>query len=199
MLSVFWTRAEARALIGVLSAVAGLFAATHVLAAASPPLTRDVDCLAAAVYYEARGESAAGQAAVAQVVLNRARKAGFPKSVCGVIYQGAHGHGCQFSFVCSGAMARPREVAAWSRARIVAARALDGYVMTEVGEATCFHAARLGSGPDGHMSRVARVGAHVFLVNARRGGERSGAPAPERPAPASSPTDVSNPAVLASS
>ncbi len=130
---------------------------------------RALDCLAAAVYYEARGESPAGQAAVAQVVLNRARKAGFPKSVCGVIYQGAGGPGCQFSFVCGGAMARPREPSAWARARGVAARALSGYVMSAVGEATSFHAARLGSGPDRHMTRVAQVGGHVFLVNAPAG------------------------------
>jgi spore germination cell wall hydrolase CwlJ-like protein len=142
-------------------------------------LTHDVDCLAAAVYYEARGESAAGQAAVAQVVLNRARKAGFPKSVCGVIYQGAQGPGCQFSFVCGGAMVRPREPTAWARARNVAARALSGYVMSAIGEATSFHAAWLGSRPDRHMARVTQVGAHVFLVNAT--------PIPARPASPPSP------------
>ena len=141
-------------------------------------LTRDVDCLAAAVYYEARGESAAGQAAVAQVVLNRSRKAGFPKSVCGVVYQGAQDRVCQFSFVCGGAMVRRREPAAWARARSVALRALSGYVMSAVGEATSFHATRLGFGPDGHMSRVARVGAHVFLVNATSLSERPNSPPP---------------------
>jgi len=166
---VFGTRAQARASLGVLLAVAGLLGTSRVFADEPQPFTRDVDCLAAAVYYEARGESAAGQAAVAQVVLNRVRKVGFPKSVCGVIYQGAHGRGCQFSFVCSGAMTRPREPVAWARARAVAARALDGYVMSEVGEATCFHAARLGSAPDGRMARVARVGGHVFLAATRRG------------------------------
>ncbi len=176
MLSVNWTRAQARASLGVVLPILGLFAVSHASAAVQQPLTRDVDCLAAAVYYEARGESAAGQAAVAQVVLNRARKAGFPKSVCGVIYQSAHGHGCQFSFVCSGVMDHPRDATAWNSSRRVAARALGGYVMKEVGAAISFHAARLGTRPDAHMSRIARVGAHVFLVDAPREERPSSAP-----------------------
>lgn len=104
-----------------------------------PARARAIDCLTAAVYYEARGETPAGQAAVAQVVLNRTHRAGYPKGVCGVVYQRAPG-GCQFSFVCNGAMHRAREHAAWTRSRHVAALALAGHVMTAVGRATCFHA-----------------------------------------------------------
>jgi len=192
LLSGLQARAKAWAPIGFLLALGAVGSAAPVSAAAAPMLTRDVDCLAAAVYYEARGESAAGQAAVAQVVLNRARKAGFPKSICGVIYQGAKGPGCQFSFVCGGAMLRPREPTAWARARDVAARALSGYVMSAIGEATSFHAARLGFGPDRHMSRVARVGAHVFLVNATSLPARPSSP----PSPAA---DHAAPTVLAAS
>jgi spore germination cell wall hydrolase CwlJ-like protein len=114
--------------------------------------SRELDCLATAVYYEARGETAAGQAAVAQVVLNRARHPAYPKSVCAVVFQGATGHGCQFSFACNGAMKHSRDPGAWIKAREVAARALGGYVMTAVGKATAFHAARsqvtcVGRGP----------------------------------------------------
>jgi spore germination cell wall hydrolase CwlJ-like protein len=181
--SALQARAKAWAPFGFLLAIAGLGSPTPAPAAAAstPALTRDVDCLAAAVYYEARGEPADGQAAVAQVVLNRSRRIGFPKSVCGVIYQGARTRQCQFSFVCGGAMARPREPAAWAHARDVAVRALSGYVMSAVGAATSFHAARLGFAPDRHMARVAQVGAHVFLVSAtslraRPGGPPSPAP-----------------------
>ena len=71
----------------------------------------------------------------------------------------------------------PATIMLWEEcARKVAARALNGYVMTEVGAATSFHAARLGSGPDAHMSRIARVGAHVFLVDAPRDERPSSAP-----------------------
>jgi len=105
-----------------------------------PAQAKAVDCLTAAVYYEARGEQSAGQAAVAQVVLNRTRRAGYPKSVCGVVYERAGRRDCQFSFVCNGAMRRTRERTAWVRSRQVAVRALAGHVMKAVGRATCFHA-----------------------------------------------------------
>ena len=121
-----------------------------------------VDCLTDAVYYEARGESASGQAAVAQVVLNRVRRAGFPKSVCGVVFQGVADQSCQFSFACDGAMRLAREPAAWRRAHAVAQRALDGSVMQEVGDATNFHVARLGQIWGSGLVKVAQVGAHVF-------------------------------------
>ena len=159
-------RAKAWAPIGLLLAMGAAGAPAPASAASASILTVDVDCLAAAVYYEARGEPPEGQAAVAQVVLNRSHEVGFPKTVCGVIYQGAHTRGCQFSFVCSGAMGRPREPTAWAHARDVAVRALSGYVMSAVGAATAFHLASLGSRPDRRMARVAQIGAHVFLANA---------------------------------
>jgi spore germination cell wall hydrolase CwlJ-like protein len=135
----------------------------------APPVAAEVargqgalDCLTDAVYYEARGESDRGQAAVAQVVLNRVRRGGFPKSVCGVVFQGAAAHSCQFSFACDGAMRNGREQAAWRRSRVVAQRALDGFVMQEVGDATNFHVARLGQIWGSGLVKVAQVGAHVF-------------------------------------
>jgi spore germination cell wall hydrolase CwlJ-like protein len=124
---------------------------------------RDLDCLADAVYYEARGETPAGQAAVAQVVLNRVRHPAFPKSVCAVVFQGAHdGSGCQFSFACDGSMNRGREPTAWRRAREVAAHALAGFVMPSVGNATHFHVAGIDPGWGPRLLRVAQIGLHVF-------------------------------------
>jgi hypothetical protein len=126
--------------------------------------SRDLDCLTAAVYYEARGESASGQAAVAQVVLNRVRHPAFPKSVCAVVYQGAASHSCQFSFACNGAMRGRKEAGAWDRARDVAARALSGYVMDAVGRATHFRVVSLGQSWGGGMIRVAQIGQHNFYA-----------------------------------
>lgn len=135
--------------------------------------SRDLDCLTAAVYYEARGETPSGQAAVAQVVLNRVRHPAFPKSVCGVVFQGAYTGGtCQFSFACDGSMRKRREAAAWARAERVAARALNGFVMAEVGNATHFHTINVAPVWGPRMLRVAQVGLHVFY----RFGGRSGAP-----------------------
>jgi len=135
--------------------------------------SRELECLSEAVYYEARGETPSGQAAVAQVVLNRVRHPSFPKSICGVVFQGAYAHsGCQFSFACDGSMRRSREPGAWRRAQKVAARALSGAVMTEVGAATHFHTTGVAPGWGPRLLRVAQVGMHVFY----RFGGRSGAP-----------------------
>ncbi|WP_165190557.1 cell wall hydrolase [Caulobacter soli] len=135
--------------------------------------SRELECLSEAVYYEARGETPSGQAAVAQVVLNRVRHPSFPKSICGVVFQGAYTHtGCQFSFACDGSMRKTRETGAWNRAQKVAARALSGAVMTEVGAATHFHTTGVAPGWGPRLLRVAQVGMHVFY----RFGGRSGAP-----------------------
>lgn len=132
--------------------------------------SRDLDCLTTAVYYEARGEGQAGMQAVAQVILNRARHPAFPRSVCGVVYQGAGRRtGCQFSFVCDGSMRGRRESAAWNRARQVAGRALGGFVYAPVGNATHFHTTAVNPRWSGSLVRVAQVGRHVFY---RFGGRR---------------------------
>ncbi len=123
---------------------------------------RELDCLTQAVYFEARGETPRGQAAVAQVVLNRVRHPAYPKTVCGVVYQGARSAGCQFSFACDGSTRRGREADAWTRARKIAARALAGGAPSYVGTATHFHAVRVSPAWGSSMLRVTQVGLHVF-------------------------------------
>lgn len=122
----------------------------------------DLECLTEAVYFEARGESARGQAAVAQVVMNRVKHPAFPKSVCAVVFQGAGRAGCQFSFACDGSMRRQREPIAWNRARDIATRALAGALRGEIGAATHFHTTAVSPAWAPQMLRVANVGAHVF-------------------------------------
>ena len=96
-------------------------------------------CLAAAAIYEA-GDDAPGEKAVAQVILNRLRHPAFPKTVCGVVFQGAERTtGCQFTFTCDGALARPLQPDAWRRATEIAAAALAGKVDATVGTATHYH------------------------------------------------------------
>ncbi|HEY3696953.1 cell wall hydrolase [Phenylobacterium sp.] len=132
------------------------------LRAARPARAGELDCLTQAVYYEARGEPASGQAAVAQVVMNRVRHPAFPKTVCEVVYQGAKTHGCQFSFACDGWTETPHELGAWRRAREIAARALVGVVAPQVAGATHFHTAGVAPGWGPNLLRVAQVGLHVF-------------------------------------
>lgn len=120
-------------------------------------------CLTQAVYYEARGERLEGQEAVAQVVLNRVRDRKFPKTVCGVVFQGAaRGHGCQFSFACDGSMERDVAGDAWRRAEAVASRALGGFVFAPVASATHYHTRAVSPYWSAHMTRVGAIGAHVF-------------------------------------
>jgi spore germination cell wall hydrolase CwlJ-like protein len=125
---------------------------------------RAVDCLAAAVFYEA-GDDAVGQRAVAQVVINRARHPAFPKSICGVVFQGQErSTGCQFSFTCDGTMARwsPRP-AAWQRARDVARMALYGSVYAPVGHATHYHTDWVVPYWSASLEKITEVHTHLFF------------------------------------
>lgn len=132
--------------------------------------SRELECLTQAVYYEARGEGRAGMEAVAQVVLNRARHPAFPKTVCGVVFQGAARRtGCQFSFTCNGAMRAAVNRSAWNRARAVASKAMDGHVAAAVGRATHFHTTAVAPGWRNSLIRVNQVGDHVFYRFGRAG------------------------------
>jgi spore germination cell wall hydrolase CwlJ-like protein len=96
-------------------------------------------CLAAALLYEA-GDDRPGEQAVAQVVLNRLRHPAFPKTVCGVVFQGSDRKtGCQFTFTCDGSLDRPPRADAWGRATQIADAALSGFVFGKVGTATHYH------------------------------------------------------------
>jgi spore germination cell wall hydrolase CwlJ-like protein len=122
-----------------------------------------LDCMTAAIYYEAANESTEGQRAVAQVVINRMRNPVFPKSVCGVVFQGSNrSTGCQFTFTCDGALARAPVEAKWDRARKVADAALHGYVMKTVGNATHYHADYVAPYWSPTLVKVGQIGAHIF-------------------------------------
>lgn len=119
-------------------------------------------CLTQAVYYEAGFEPMDGRRAVAQVVLNRMRHPAFPKSVCGVVYQGARQPVCQFSFVCDGSLYRRPELGAWKQAEAVARAALDGFVQRSVGEATHYHANYVAPYWAPRLAKLTQIGAHIF-------------------------------------
>ena len=123
---------------------------------------RAVQCLTAAIYYEAASEPDAGQQAVAQVILNRTRHPAFPATVCGVVYQGSEHAGCQFSFACDGAMARIPNRAAWMRAARNAGMALSGYVYAPVGLATHYHTYAVTPAWNRSLVMTDVVGAHFF-------------------------------------
>lgn len=124
---------------------------------------RALDCLTTAIYYEAASETPQGQAAVAQVVLNRVRHPAYPRTVCGVVFQGSErATGCQFSFTCDGAMARVPSPTGWARARAVASAALNGTVSTAVGTATHYHTDWVAPYWAPRLTKLAKIGTHIF-------------------------------------
>ncbi|WP_333605558.1 cell wall hydrolase [Novosphingobium sp.] len=125
--------------------------------------TRALQCLTAAVYYEAASEPDAGQRAVAQVVLNRVAHPAYPKTVCGVVYQGSEQPtGCQFSFACDGSLARHPVKLFWDRAEDVARQALAGYVYRPVGLATHYHTVQVNPYWAPSLHYLGTIGAHRF-------------------------------------
>uniref|UniRef100_UPI0025CC4805 cell wall hydrolase n=1 Tax=Novosphingobium sp. Chol11 TaxID=1385763 RepID=UPI0025CC4805 len=168
--------------------------------------TRALTCLTAAIYYEAATEPDGGQRAVAQVVLNRAAHPAFPKTVCGVVYQGSERPSCQFSFACDGSMARRPMAAFWERARRVAADALAGNVYAPVGLATHYHTSAIHPYWADSLTFLGTIGAHRFyrwsgaagrpaaFTTVYAGGEPLAAPHPRTWIPARS--DIADPLAL---
>ena len=124
---------------------------------------RAVECLTAAVYYEAAIEPLDGQRAVAQVVLNRARHPAYPRTVCGVVFQGfERSTGCQFTFTCDGSIRRTPVPSLWAKARRIAEEALAGKVFAPVGWATHYHTNWVVPYWSSSLVKLANVGTHIF-------------------------------------
>ena len=121
-------------------------------------------CLAEAVYFEARSEPEAGQAAVAQVVLNRVRSELYPKSICEVVYQNKERYlGCEFSFACEGKSLAVNEAGSWAVAVRIARQVLEGGIYNpDVGNATHYHADYVRPYWSKALERLDVIGRHIF-------------------------------------
>ena len=121
-------------------------------------------CLAEGIYFEARGESVKGQAAVAQVILNRVRNPTYPNTICGVVYQNRTWRNrCQFSFACDGIRDRIASRQHYEVAHEVALAVSSGKVfLTEVGSATHYHATYVNPRWSRAMEKMKKIGLHVF-------------------------------------
>jgi hypothetical protein len=129
----------------------------------------ETDCLAQAIYHEARGESEAGQYAVANVIVNRALSGKFPSTLCGVIYQNASKgyHRCQFTFACDGRDDAPGERAAWSRSKSIAstvyAEFATGQKMDSLPRSVLYYHTRSSNPSWSNVyTQVAQIGSHLF-------------------------------------
>ena len=129
------------------------------LVAAQPQpfdLSRELNCLAGAIYFEAKSESLTGQLAVGRVIVARSKSGRFPNSYCGVVYQPS-----QFSFVRGASMPGiARTSRQWKNAVAIAQIAHSGTWRSPVEGALYFHAAYVS--PGWHLKRVGRIENHVF-------------------------------------
>lgn len=126
--------------------------------------TAEQTCLATGIYFEARGESERGQAAVAQVILNRVRNPAYPDTICGVVYQNRNWRNrCQFSFACDGRADRITNKRAYERAERIAMDVTTGREwLADVGSATHYHATYVRPRWARTMEKVDKIGLHVF-------------------------------------
>jgi spore germination cell wall hydrolase CwlJ-like protein len=122
------------------------------------------NCLARAVYFEARSESELGQLAVAKVILNRVKDPDYPNTICGVVYQGSGSrNSCQFSFACDGLPDDVRQPGAWSKSKVIAQKALAGDAkVAAISSATNYHADYVNPRWAKSMKRLIKIGRHIF-------------------------------------
>ena len=125
---------------------------------------KEQKCLAEGIYFEARSEPESGQAAVAQVILNRVRNPTYPDTICGVVYQNKDWRNrCQFSFACDGIADKVRSGPAWSTARRIAADVTEGKIwIEEVGDSTHYYADYVRPKWARAMNKMEKIGAHLF-------------------------------------
>jgi spore germination cell wall hydrolase CwlJ-like protein len=125
---------------------------------------RQLWCLSTAIYFEARGESYRGQVAVAQVVLNRVKDHRYPDTICSVVFQNQHRrNACQFSFACDGIPDVVNDRKSWAQAEEIAKKVTQGQLyLTEVADATHYHATYVRPAWAPRMNKVTQIGLHVF-------------------------------------
>lgn len=135
------------------------------LAGVDVPKTKNasLDCLAEALYFEARGESVKGQFAVAEVILNRVASRAYPNSVCGVIHQGTgRKYQCQFTYTCDGHPEHIREARAYEQVRRVAYISLMGKADSLTDGATHYHTTQVRPSWARKFPKTATIGVHMF-------------------------------------
>jgi spore germination cell wall hydrolase CwlJ-like protein len=119
-------------------------------------LGKQMQCLAGTVYFESKGESLAGQLAVARVVMARASSSRFPNSICGVVYQRS-----QFSFVRGGRMPRINTGGQhWRNAVAISKIAMNNGWKSPVEGALFFHARYVS--PGWRLKRIPTIDNHIF-------------------------------------
>jgi spore germination cell wall hydrolase CwlJ-like protein len=128
--------------------------------ASNAPLDAETNCLATAVYFEARGESVDGQLAVARVVMNRAASGKYPPSWCATVTQPY-----QFSFVNPRTQQLPApnyNCDAWRKAEAVARLAAANIVPSVSTDVLWYHADYVSPSWRRNLTEARKIGQHIF-------------------------------------
>ncbi len=123
---------------------------------------QNAQCLALAMYWEAKTEGRDGMLAVASVVMNRVAHPDFPNSVCGVVKQGGKSPPCQFSWWCDGKSDRPTEARAWATATQIARTVLRSPPSDRTRGALFFHNTSIERPWVRQRQRTVQIGRHIF-------------------------------------
>ena len=124
---------------------------------------REWQCLSEALYFEARGETLEGQAAVAEVILNRKASSRYPNSICGVVNQGTgRKHACQFSYTCDGLPETISEPGAYRTVGKIARAVMDGAPRLLPTDVTHYHTTAVSPSWASQYERTGQIGVHVF-------------------------------------
>ena len=119
--------------------------------------SRELECLAAGIYFESKSEPLAGQLAVGQVIANRTESGRFAKTYCGVLFQRG-----QFSFVRGHSWPHiSKDSRQWQTAVAIAKIVDQDLKESSVADALFFHARRVH--PGWRLKRVASIGNHIFF------------------------------------
>ena len=142
------------------------------VAAAPAPVidAKELECMTKALYFEARGEDLIGQYAVGYVIMNRAKDARFPNTICGVVHQGVHRNGkpvpgrCEFSFHCDGRREVVSKPSLYERMRELATHVMQRSVDNPIDQALFFHAKSVSLTHQRPVVGRKKIGNHIFYA-----------------------------------
>lgn len=127
------------------------------------PGDEEMECLAQALYFEARGESVAGQRAVAEVIMNRVKSHRFPDTICGVVRQGGYKKNwCQFSYYCDGETETIREMKVYKQILKLVSSIMLGDLANITSGATHYHNVYVNPHWADRLERTTKIGRHIF-------------------------------------
>ena len=145
------------------------------LANASGKSDSQLQCLAKAIYFEARGESEKGQLAVGRVILNRVESGAYADTICGVVFQGSERpNSCQFSFACDGRSDEAKDKTSWKEAKTIARELIACDPPCQEGpkwqaplwSSTHYHADYVSPRWASKLTRTGTIGRHIFYATA---------------------------------